>query len=186
MPARDTFNLRTMAEPDLQTVWTWRNSERVRAVSYTDHEISWEEHLAWYERSRSDESIQPMLFECATKPTGVVNFTRIDRQAGSSVWGFYIADLEAPRGSGSIMGFLALDYAFGDLGLKQVIGESFVSNEASVRYHQRLGFREVEAERRRVEAGGEMQEVMRLKVTAEWWQELRPSLEKTLFSEVIP
>jgi UDP-4-amino-4,6-dideoxy-N-acetyl-beta-L-altrosamine N-acetyltransferase len=186
VPLRDIFNLRPMEGPDLQTVWTWRNSERVRAVSYTDHEIAWEEHLAWYERSKSDESIQPMLFECATRPTGVVSFTRIDRQAGSTVWGFYIADAESPKGSGSIMGFLALDYAFGDLGLKEVIGESFVSNEASVRYHQRLGFREVEEERRRVEAGGEMREVMRLKVTAEWWQELRPSLEQRLFSEVKP
>jgi RimJ/RimL family protein N-acetyltransferase len=115
-----------------------------------------------------------------------VNFTRIDRQARSTVWGCYIADLEAPKGSGSVMGFLALDYAFGDLGLEQVIGESFVSNEASVRYHQRLGFREVEEERRRVEAGGKMREVMRLSVTAEWWQELRPSLEQRLFSKVNP
>jgi UDP-4-amino-4,6-dideoxy-N-acetyl-beta-L-altrosamine N-acetyltransferase len=171
-----------MAERDLHTVWTWRNSERVRAVFYTDHKITWEEHLAWYERSKSDDSIQPMLFECGGKPTGVVNFTRIDRQAGSSVWGFYIGDQKAPKGSGSIMGFLALDYAFGELGLQKVIGESFVSNKASVRYHQRLGFRE--EERLRKKKRGEMQEVMRLKVTAESWQDLCPSLEQRLFSGV--
>ena len=82
------------------------------------------------------------------------------------------------------MGLLALDYAFGELGLRKVIGESFVSNKASVRYHQRLGFREVEEERRRVKKGGETLDVMRLELTAERWQDLRPSLEQRLFSEV--
>ena len=184
MPARDPFNLRSMAERDLRTVWMWRNSERVRAVSFTHHEITWEEHLAWYERSKEDESIQPMVFECGAKAAGVVNFTEIDRQDGTVVWGFYIGDQNAPRGSASIMGFLALDYAFGKLDLRKVLGQSFVSNEVSVRYHQRLGFREIEEERRRVRRDGEMQDVMRLEVTAEWWHVLRPSLEQRLFSEV--
>lgn len=184
MPARDVFNLRPMAERDLRTVWRWCNSERVRTVSFTDHEITWEEHLAWYERSKNDDSIQPMLFECGAKPTGVVNFTRIDRQAGSSVWGFYIGDRNAPKGSASTMGFLALDYAFGELDLRKVVGQSFVSNEASLRYHQRLGFPEVEEERPRVEKNGEMQYVIRLEMTAERWQDLRLSPEHRLFSEV--
>jgi UDP-4-amino-4,6-dideoxy-N-acetyl-beta-L-altrosamine N-acetyltransferase len=184
MPAGDAFNLRPIAERDLRTVWRWRNSERVRAVSFTDHEIPWEEHVAWYERSKSDESIQPMLFERGATPTGVVNFTKIDRQAGSSIWGFYIGDQKAPKSSGSIMGVLALDYAFNELGLRKVIGESFVSNKASVRYHLRLGFRELAEERLRVKKGGETLDVMRLELTAERWRDLRPSLEQRLFSEV--
>jgi len=184
MPARDAFNLRPMAEQDLRTVWRWRNSERVRAVSFADHEIAWEEHLAWYERSKEDDSVQPMLFECGANATGVVNFTRIDRQVGTTVWGFYIGDQQAPKGSASTMGVLALDYAFGELGLRKVLGQSFVSNEVSLRYHQRLGFREVEEERRRVRKRGKMHEVMRLELTAEWWRDLRPSLEQRLFSEV--
>jgi len=108
MSARDVFNLRPMAERDLRTVWRWRNSERVRAVSFTDREITWDEHLAWYEQSNSDDSIQPMLFECSGRPVGVVNFTRIDRQAGSGVWGFYIGDQIALKGSASTMGIIAL------------------------------------------------------------------------------
>jgi UDP-4-amino-4,6-dideoxy-N-acetyl-beta-L-altrosamine N-acetyltransferase len=184
VPAGDAFNLRPIAERDLRTVWRWRNSERVRAVSFTDHEITWEEHLAWYERSKNDDSIQPMLFECGAKPTGVVNFTRIDRQAGSSVWGFHIGDQNPPKGSASAMGFIALDYAFGELDLRKVVGQSFVSNESGLRYHQRLGFREVEEDRPRVKKGGETLDVMRLELTAERWQDLRPSLEQRIFPEV--
>ena len=184
MFARDVFALRPMAERDLRTVWMWRNSERVRATSFTDHEITWEEHLTWYELSMNDESIHPMLFECGAKPTGVVNFTRIDREAGSSVWGFYIGDQNVPTGSAAIMGFLALDYAFEDLGLRKVVGQSFVSNDASLRYHQRLGFQEVEEACSQVEKGGELIGVIRLEVTTERWKDIRPSLEQRLFSEV--
>ena len=70
-----------MAEPDLRTVWSWRNSERVRAVSFTDHEITWEEHLAWYERSKNDDSTQPMLFERGATADGCCELHR-DRPSG--------------------------------------------------------------------------------------------------------
>jgi RimJ/RimL family protein N-acetyltransferase len=153
-------------------------------VSFSDHEITWEEHLAWYERLKNDVSRRAMIFECVGKPTGVVIFTRIDGQAGSGEWGFYIGDQNAQKGTASTMGFLALDYAFGDLKLRKLVGRSFVSNEASVRYHQRLGFREAKGGGGRVKKGGEMLDVMCLELTAERWQDLRPGLEKGLFPEV--
>jgi len=175
-----------MREGDLQTVLSWRNSARIRAVSFSDHEIAWEEHVAWYERSRNDDGIQPMLFEWRGKPAGVVNFIGIDRSARWAEWGFYIGDPNAPKGAASAMGFLALDYAFGELGLQKLVGRSLVSNEASVRYHQRLGFRQVEGEPGRAQKGGEMLEVMRLELAVERWRELSPSLEQKLFSEAKP
>lgn len=182
MRAPDSFELRPMTESDLRTVWTWRNSGRIRAVSFADHEITWEEHLAWFERCKRDVRTRQMLFECAGKPTGVVNFTGIDRQAGSSEWGFYIGDQNVPRGSASVMGFLALDYAFSELQLRKLIAQSFVSNDTSVRYHQRLGFREIKGRRGPFKKGGEMLDVMCLELTAERWHDLRPSLEQKLFS----
>jgi UDP-4-amino-4,6-dideoxy-N-acetyl-beta-L-altrosamine N-acetyltransferase len=184
VPARDFFNLRPMTEDDLRTVWAWRNSSRIRSVSFTDHEITWEEHLAWYERSKNDDSIQPMLFERGGTPTGVVTFTGIDRQTGRAEWGFYIGDQTAPKSTARIMGLLALDYAFGEVELRTLIGQSFVSNQASVRYHRQLGFRDIEGEGGRFEKGGEMLDVLRLELTAQRWRDLRPSLEQKLFPEV--
>jgi UDP-4-amino-4,6-dideoxy-N-acetyl-beta-L-altrosamine N-acetyltransferase len=183
MSARDHFSLRPMREGDLRTVLSWRNSERIRAVSLSSHEIAWEEHLAWYERSKNDDSIYPMLFECRGQPAGVVNFTGIDRPAGWAGWGFYLGDPNAPKGAASAMGFLALNYAFGGLGLQKLVGRSFVSNEASLQYHRRLGFREIEVEDERVQKGGDMLEVMRLELPVERWRELSPSLEQAIFSE---
>ena len=180
----DRFGLRPVEEEDLGTVWNWRNSERIRSVSLTDHTITWEEHLAWHRRSKRDNSRRSMLFECAGKPTGVVNFTEIDPEAQSATWGFYIGDPNAPKGSASAMGFLALDYAFQTLALTNIVGRCFASNQAGMRYHRRLGFREVAERRERVKKGDGMIDLLHLELTADQWQEVRVSLERKLLSEV--
>ena len=181
MSPSESFSLRPMSEGDLQKVLRWRNSERIRAVSFTDHEISWEEHLAWYELSKDDDSMQPMVFEHRARPIGVVNFVRIDRRARSSEWGFYMGERNGPKNSALAMGFIALDYAFHTIGLLKVVGRSFVSNKAALRYHERLGFRVLECER--VDKGGETLDVVRLGLTGESWEALRPALERRLYSE---
>ncbi len=172
-----------MEEGDLRTVLSWRNSDRIRRVSLTDHEISWEEHLAWYEGSKTDESRELMVFELSHQLTGVVIFSSIDRRAGSSEWGFYLGRSDVPRGSASIMGFLAMEHAFGALALECVIGEAFVSNESSLRYHRRLGFEENDGGHR-IEKAGKMHELARFEITADRWRNWRGALESTLFPEV--
>lgn len=185
MPARDQLELRPLRQDDLQTVWTWRNSDRIRAVSLDDREIPWEEHVAWFERSKTDPSRQSMLFECGGKPTGVVNFVDIDPDSGSAAWGFYLGDLEAPKGSATAMGFLALDHGFVTLRLQRIFGKAFASNEASSRYHRRLGFVEIEERRERIARGEGEVELLCFELTSDRWEELRPSLEEKLFPEAI-
>ena len=186
MPARDALELRPLREDDLRTVWSWRNSDRIRAVSVHDREIPWEEHVAWFERSKTDRSRQAMLFEREGKPTGVVNFVDIDREAGSAAWGFYLGDVDAPKGSASAMGFLALDYAFDTLGLRRITGKAFASNDASLRYHRRLGFVELEERREQIERGEGEVDLLHFELSSEGWRERRPSLEEKLFRQVNP
>ena len=63
-------------------------------------------------------------------------------QAGAStVWGFYAAP-GAPAGTGSHLGRMALQFAFGSLQVHKVCGEALEGNEASIRFHRKLGFRE--------------------------------------------
>ena len=184
MPAREKIALRPLREDDLRTVWTWRNSDRIRSVSLDDREIPWEEHVAWFERSKTDSSRQPMLFEHGGKPTGVVNFVDIDPSSRCAAWGFYLGDVEAPKGTASAMGFLALDHGFGVLRLERITGKAFASNDASLRYHRRLGFVEIEERRERLQRGEGEVELLCFELTSERWRELRPSLEEQLFSEV--
>lgn len=131
--------LRPLDKTDLTQVLEWRNSPEVRAFMYTSREISRDEHASWFELLQRDRSRHTWIFEAAGVPTGVVNLTRIDEAVREAHWGFYVRP-GAPKGSGTRLGQLALAEAFGPLSLNRVIGEVLASNDASLRFHRKLGF----------------------------------------------
>ncbi|MDZ7809369.1 MAG: UDP-4-amino-4,6-dideoxy-N-acetyl-beta-L-altrosamine N-acetyltransferase [Arhodomonas sp.] len=131
--------LRPLEASDLETVRGWRNHPEVRAYMYTKHEIGAEEHLAWFERVRHDESRHAMIFQIDQQPIGFLQFSVVDVKAGRADWGFYLAP-DAPRGSGYQLGESALTHAFDQLSLHKVCGEALAYNERSIRFHERLGF----------------------------------------------
>jgi UDP-4-amino-4,6-dideoxy-N-acetyl-beta-L-altrosamine N-acetyltransferase len=139
----DEYTLRPIEERDLAMVLGWRNSDRIRACMYTDHMISPDEHRAWFEALQLPDAACTLVFEIGSRPVGVVNASRIDRINGTCHWGFYLGEGDLPRGSGMALGFLGLQYLFGTLGMREVVGEAFASNCASVRFHEKLGFRRV-------------------------------------------
>ncbi len=134
------YRLRPMREADLALVLGWRNSERVRPFMRSRHEISADEHAAWFAREDGCPDARHMVFECAGGPLGVVNFDEVDRGAGTCEWGFYIGADDAPRGSGVRMGWLALEYAFDRLAVEKVSAEVLPTNARSLDYHEKLGF----------------------------------------------
>ena len=105
--------LRPIDDSELLTMLSWRNQENVRKNMYNTHIISEEEHLSWYEKSvRNNPSVQYFMYENAQqKAMGVFAFTEIDQQKHHSFFGIYTAP-NAPKGTGSCMMFLALEYAF--------------------------------------------------------------------------
>jgi UDP-4-amino-4,6-dideoxy-N-acetyl-beta-L-altrosamine N-acetyltransferase len=133
------YLLRPLAAQDLDRVRHWRNHSEVRRYLYTQHEISAEEHQAWFERARHDADRHLLLYEQHGLPTGFVNLTIVDLAAGRAEWGFYLAP-EVPRGSGRALGETALTYAFATLKLHKLCGEALASNDRSIRFHERLGF----------------------------------------------
>ena len=181
MPRREDCFLRPMQESDLDLVLQWRNSDRVRRASYTDHIISRDEHLAWFERVRQDVRSAPFVFECETKPVGVVNLTDIDTDGGRCAWGFYVGAEDAPRGVGSAMGFCALEYAFENMGLHRVVGEALADNEASVRYHRRLGFVQEGRFVDHVLKDGEYRDVISFAILEPGWRRIKGELSRRFF-----
>jgi UDP-4-amino-4,6-dideoxy-N-acetyl-beta-L-altrosamine N-acetyltransferase len=132
--------LRPVERKDLEKLLEWRNADRIRAYMYTDHLIGQEEHAAWFERLGTNDTARALIFEVNGRPLGVVNVTRIDRLNGTCHWGFYIGETDSPKGSGTALGYLGLEYIFGTLGIRKVTGEAFAFNEASIAFHRRLGF----------------------------------------------
>ena len=136
------YQLRPIQESDLEIVLEWRNSERVRSNMYTDHIISLDEHKSWFLHIENDESVSYHICEYNYKSIGVIYFTNIDRPNKKSYWGFYLGDINVPMGSGSIMGFIALSYAFKSLDIRKLCSEVFSFNKKAINFHEKLGFQQ--------------------------------------------
>ncbi|MEQ5868863.1 UDP-4-amino-4,6-dideoxy-N-acetyl-beta-L-altrosamine N-acetyltransferase [Sagittula sp. NFXS13] len=172
MTSSDIFGvLRPATEVDLGHMRAWRNHPAVRAMMYTQHEISADEHASWWARTQTDESAQYLIYERDGRPIGVVGVTQIDRRNGTANWAFY-ADPDAPRGSGSCMEYLALTYVFETLGLRKLNCEVLARNSRVLRMHLRFGFAEEGVFRDHVLIDGLAETVHRLAIFAEDWAKI--------------
>ena len=68
----------------------WRNHPEVRAVCLTQHEITEEEHAAYWAATRAGGRPRVYIYERHGVPSGVVTYFDIDREAGSAWWGYYL------------------------------------------------------------------------------------------------
>ena len=179
---QEECRLRRMEHTDLDMVLKWRNSERIRQAMYTDHVITHDEHYAWFERVTRNDMTMPFVFECQGRPLGVVNVGDIDRRNLRCMWGFYIGDENAPRGSGTAMGYLALEYLFEKEKFHRVMGEALVDNEASIKYHRRLGFVEEGRLIDHVVKNGRYTDVISFALIDRVWRAIRSDLAAMIFA----
>jgi len=132
--------IRVMDTNDLELVFSWRNHPDISSYMLTQHSITREEHQLWFERATESIDKQLLIYERNGIPSGFVSFTNTF-QGGVSDWGFYTAP-GATKGTGLRLGNAALSYGFNSIGLHKVCGQVVVTNDASVRMHCKLGFRE--------------------------------------------
>lgn len=136
----ENCHIRPVSSADLERMLVWRNQPQVRAYMLTQHEISLEEHQQWFERCSKDPSRRLMIVEEGGRPLGFVGFSGVEAGAVAT-WGFYAAP-EVVKGAGTKLGLTALGFAFGELLLYKVCGQALAFNEASIRMHQKIGFRQ--------------------------------------------
>lgn len=129
--------LRPMRESDLELVRAWRNAPDTQQFMFTRHTIGADEHRRWFESASQSEGRHLLIFERDGVASGFVQFSSADGLLAD--WGFFKAP-EAPRGSGIQLGRAGLDFAFLKRRFAKVRGEAVVTNEPSIRFHERLGF----------------------------------------------
>lgn len=139
MMNHEITRLRPMLDSDLELVLSWRNHPDIRRYMYTQHEISLDEHTNWFNKASMDPTYSLLIFEVGNRPLGFVNIQIIKDMVAD--WGFYTSP-DAPKGIGLKLGKSALDYAFNNIGLHKLCGQALGYNEASKRFHLRLGFNE--------------------------------------------
>jgi RimJ/RimL family protein N-acetyltransferase len=106
MAKYEDYFLRNLQETDLEKVLTWRNSERVRINMYTNHIITWEEHLAWFQKIQKKENVIYLIFEFLSRPIGLICFTDLDRRNNKALGGFELGEVDTSPRSGIAMEYL--------------------------------------------------------------------------------
>lgn len=132
--------LRGIKDDELTLMLAWRNSPAVRENMYTRHEIGLAEHLQWWDKTKNQQDQQYFMYEYDGAPRGIVGFNGIDLKSSNSLWAFY-ADPEAPKGTGSRMEYLALEYAFNHINLHKLCCEVLAFNAPVIRLHEKFGFK---------------------------------------------
>jgi UDP-4-amino-4,6-dideoxy-N-acetyl-beta-L-altrosamine N-acetyltransferase len=162
--------LRPARDADRDVVLRWRNHPDVRAVSLTQHEITPQEHTAWWERTLVDPSSRVLIYERRDVPSGVVTFFDLDETTATGWWGYYLDAVGLGASGQLLMAWIeiqreAIRYAFDELGLTTLQGEVFASNEAVRQLNRRHRFTELETYQRDVD--GTPTDVIRVQLRAQ-------------------
>ena len=178
---KDDYALRPMKEDDLTLVLEWRNSDRIRAVMYTDQYISLDEHYQWYKKVAANDQCCYFIFTIKGVAYGLVNFTSIDKKNNKCMFGFYLGREDAPKGSGSIMEFLALDYAFLKINARKLSCEVLSFNAPPISLHKKFGFHEEGCLKQHIIKNDAYHDIVQLALFKEQWLEHRKFMTEKLF-----
>jgi RimJ/RimL family protein N-acetyltransferase len=137
--------LRIATDDDVDTIRRLRNQQANRDVSITSHEISADEHAAWWAKASVDPARRVLIYVRDGRTAGVVTFFDLDGTTGS--WGFFLdADGLAERGE-TLPAWIeimreATAYAFDELGLEVLTGEVLEHNTVVRQMNRRFRFTE--------------------------------------------
>jgi UDP-4-amino-4,6-dideoxy-N-acetyl-beta-L-altrosamine N-acetyltransferase len=144
--------LRELTTYDIDKVLHWRNAAEVRKNMFTDHVITADEHLSWWQKLNNDPSRKSLIFVRNGVDEGVVNFFDIDNIDHSCHWGFYLSsqlkDIQTNIQAWQLLEQEAIDYAFSELNCQQLLCETFRFNQPVLDMHKRFGFIEIATELR--------------------------------------
>jgi len=178
MKKPELYRLREMKSADLETVLKWRNSDRIRSVMFTDNVITMEEHIDWFKRVKGHKNMTSLIFEYNGTPVGVINFSGIDKISRLCSWGFYLGEENLPTGTGLVMGYLGLEYAFYNLGVDEVYGEVLNTNTPSIFFHGKLGFVGKEYLPKHIFKSGKREDVISFILTKDAWDNIKNNIIK--------
>lgn len=140
MLTNTSLRARLMVKDDLESMLSWRNHPEVKRFMLTQHEITPDEHWAWFEESSKDQSKALLVIEEHGIPIGTVHFTGV-KENGTAEWSFHSAP-HSPKGTGYKICTSALQFAFRNLSVNKVSSRVLAFNTASLKLHHRLGFKD--------------------------------------------
>jgi len=118
-----------------------RNEEHIREWMFTRNEINRDDHFAWIEQLKNDQSqICLTIIDDVMQPAGAVNVKKIDKTNKNAELGFYKSKDNNEKGLMTMSLSAVINYSFANLGLEKIYGEVFEGNTKSIDLFKRLSF----------------------------------------------
>lgn len=175
------YDIRPVTWTDKQTLLGWRNLESVRKFMYTDHMISVDEHEVWFAKMMASSTEQYHIFLYKDQPIGTISFSQINLQHQRCSWAFYLGERNVPRGCGSVMEYLAIEFAFSNIGITKLYCEVLSLNSTVISLHNKFGFSREGCLRRHYLKGAHFEDVIVLSLLSDEWQGLKTKQRERIF-----
>jgi len=173
--------LRELRVEDQEMIRGWRNNPDIRKYMYTDHEISAEEHRAWFSLAMGDPTRKYWIIVCDGEDVGLVNLYNIDPKNRRCYWAFYVVSPNVRgKGVGSFAEFSALRFVFEDMRFKKLCCEVLAFNQGVVRMHTSFGFTQEGLFRQHILKEDVFIDVVCLAMLREEWEARKAELEQRL------
>jgi UDP-4-amino-4,6-dideoxy-N-acetyl-beta-L-altrosamine N-acetyltransferase len=127
----------------IETIRLWRNKPRIRERMIDDIVIDEEQQKNWFASLAKNMDKEYLVFVQDRRPIGMLYFSNI--QEKSCYWGGYIGEDAVWPGSGVILEYAALEYAFNILNRDILMAEVFEDNIGPQKIHEFFGFEIIES-----------------------------------------
>lgn len=134
---QNQIQFRKVVANDAKETFTWATNKAIRAFSFSQHEITWEEHHAWFTKKLMDANCVYYIAEKNGENLGSIRF---DIHNNEALISFLVAPNHQGKGLGRILLSNGIKYLIEEKKVKKIIGYVMQSNLPSIHAFKRLGF----------------------------------------------
>lgn len=166
-----------LQQAQLELVWQWRNSERIKQNMHNDRPVKWDEHCAWFDKLHEDTSRQFYVFCQNQRPIGVLNFS--DLHTATPEWGCYLGETNVWPGSGIILELAALDFTASHSQFSHLLAQVLSFNQSANKMHKVFEYEQVKSTKGGQRQGLEYQ-ILHYSYALKQWPNKREQVLKKL------
>lgn len=134
------YTLRPICEEDLPALLEWRNSDRIRSMMIQQHIISWDEHVAWFERIKNNKQPMNFTFDYLGEAVGYGAISDYDVEKGCCSSGKYIGEIDKVSVEAGIVLTYMLDaYMYEVLKINYTIDSTLTDNKRVMKQNLKGG-----------------------------------------------
>ncbi len=134
------LRLRNIKHGDARQIWDWANLPEVRAISFSQGSIPWNQHLHWFRKKLKDKNCFFWIAQVGKQNIGQIRYEKI----GSSATISLVLDRKwRNRGYGNDLLRKSLHQVFRIRSIRKAEAFTLIKNDRSSELFKRMGFHEM-------------------------------------------